>query len=60
MGGHHGPPEVPDYRIYKVEGVRQLERTKRMLAQHGLKDPWLRLVSIKLFVSPVIPKFTNL
>lgn len=47
MGGHHGPPEVPYYRIFKVEGVRQLERTKRMLAQHGLKDPWLRLVFVK-------------
>ncbi|KAG8200863.1 hypothetical protein JTE90_015768 [Oedothorax gibbosus] len=41
MGGGH-PPEVPDYRIYKVKGVRQLERVQRMLAQHGLTDPWLR------------------
>lgn len=43
-GGHHGPPKVPDYRIYKVENCPQLMRTQRMLAQHGLKDPWLRLV----------------
>ncbi|KFM60450.1 hypothetical protein X975_15293, partial [Stegodyphus mimosarum] len=43
-GGHHGPPEVPDYRIYKVEDIPQLMKTKRMLAQHGLSDPWLRNV----------------
>ncbi|GFV41430.1 NADH dehydrogenase 1 beta subcomplex subunit 3 [Trichonephila clavipes] len=43
MGGHsHGPPKVPDYRIYKVEDCPQLMKTQRMLAQHGLKDPWLR------------------
>ncbi|CAL1286352.1 unnamed protein product [Larinioides sclopetarius] len=43
MGGHNMElPKVPDYRIYKVEDVPQLMRTQRMLAQHGLKDPWLR------------------
>ncbi|XP_054710194.1 NADH dehydrogenase [ubiquinone] 1 beta subcomplex subunit 3-like [Uloborus diversus] len=44
MGGDHGHgiPKIPDYRIYKVEDCPQLMTTKRMLAQHGLKDPWLR------------------
>ena len=45
MGGDHGHtvlPKIPDYRIYKVEDCPQLMKTKRMLAQHGLKDPWLR------------------
>ncbi|GIX72463.1 complex I-B12 [Caerostris extrusa] len=43
MGGHSAePPKVPDYRIYKVSDAPQLIKTQRMLAQHGLKDPWLR------------------
>lgn len=42
-GGSHGKPyEIPDWRIYKVEDVPELARTQRMLAQKGLKDPWLR------------------
>ncbi|XP_050424939.1 NADH dehydrogenase [ubiquinone] 1 beta subcomplex subunit 3 [Adelges cooleyi] len=40
-GGHHGP-EIPDYRIYKVENVPELMKVKDILAVDGLKDPWLR------------------
>ncbi|XP_076257830.1 NADH dehydrogenase [ubiquinone] 1 beta subcomplex subunit 3 [Rhynchophorus ferrugineus] len=41
--GHgHEPYTVPDYRIYKVEDVPLLVRTRNALASHGLKDPWLR------------------
>ncbi|XP_015908625.1 NADH dehydrogenase [ubiquinone] 1 beta subcomplex subunit 3 [Parasteatoda tepidariorum] len=42
-GGHHvTPPKIPDYRIYKVEDIPHLMRTKLMLEKQGLKDPWLR------------------
>merc|ERR1712050_337376 len=37
-----GKIEIPDYRIYKVEGIAPLEKTQRMLAAHGLKDPLIR------------------
>ncbi|CAB3364277.1 Hypothetical predicted protein [Cloeon dipterum] len=42
--GHgHGPPyKIPDYRIYKVDGVPELMRVKTALAAKGLRDPWLR------------------
>ena len=36
--------KIPDYRQYKIEGVKELEWTRDMLASKGLKDPWLRLV----------------
>lgn len=36
------PFVVPDYRIYKVEGVQELEYVRDTLAKRGLKDPWLR------------------
>lgn len=41
MGGG-GKFEVPDWRAYKIDGIRELEQTQRMLAARGLKDPWLR------------------
>lgn len=40
MGGQKF--EVPDWRQYKVEGVPELERLQRLLANHNLKDPWIR------------------
>lgn len=45
MGGHdhhHEPYKVPDYRIYKVEDVPLLMKTKNALEARGLSDPWLR------------------
>ncbi|KAF6025087.1 hypothetical protein EB796_016598 [Bugula neritina] len=41
MGGS-SVPKIPDYRIYKVEDAPDLLKTQEKLAQHGLKDPWLR------------------
>ncbi|ELT90293.1 hypothetical protein CAPTEDRAFT_205075 [Capitella teleta] len=34
--------KIPDYKIYKVDGVKPLEWTRNELAKKGLKDPWLR------------------
>jgi len=46
MGGHghgHGDPyAIPDYKIYKVENIPELLRTKKALEAQGLRDPWLR------------------
>jgi len=52
MGGHgeghghgHGAGhklEIPDWRQYKVEGIKDLEWTRDSLAAKGLRDPWLR------------------
>ncbi|KAK2163516.1 hypothetical protein LSH36_78g00021 [Paralvinella palmiformis] len=42
--GHGKVPPVPDYKIYKVDGIKHLEWTRKALAEKGLKDPWLRLV----------------
>ena len=41
MGGG-APPAIPDYKIYKIEGIKELEWTRAKLAEKGLKDPWLR------------------
>jgi hypothetical protein len=41
MGGDK-PPPVPDYKMYKVEGIPRLEEVQRLLKARGLKDPWLR------------------
>jgi len=45
-GGHghgHGPKfVVPDWRKYKIDGIKQLEWTRDSLAEKGLRDPWLR------------------
>lgn len=40
--GHHAPYTIPDYKIYKVEDIPLLVKTKNALAAKGLKDPWLR------------------
>jgi len=47
MGGDHGHGhgpgmKIPDYKIYKWEGIPELEAVNRALAQRGLKDPWMR------------------
>merc|ERR1712002_814800 len=43
MGGGGAPDyKIPDWRIYKVEDAAPLMETKRALASHGLKDPWIR------------------
>merc|ERR1711976_169956 len=41
-GGGKVPYEIPDHRIYKIDGIKHLEWTRDELAKHGLKDPWLR------------------
>lgn len=41
--GHHAPPYVvPDASIYKIENAPELMEVQAKLAEHGLKDPWLR------------------
>jgi hypothetical protein len=40
--GHHAPYKVPDYTIYKTEGVKEIEEVARALQRRGLKDPWAR------------------
>ncbi|KAJ3649057.1 hypothetical protein Zmor_020819 [Zophobas morio] len=45
MGGHghgHESYTIPDYKIYKVDDIPELCATRKALASHGLKDPWLR------------------
>ncbi|KAK7112256.1 NADH dehydrogenase [ubiquinone] 1 beta subcomplex subunit 3-like [Littorina saxatilis] len=34
--------QVPDWRSYKVDGIKELEKLQQMLAARGLKDPWIR------------------
>ena len=34
--------EIPDWRIYKIDGVKDLENTRDALAKRGLKWHWLR------------------
>jgi len=41
---HHGPPKVPDWKSYRVEDAPELVQLRTVLAQKGLKDPWLRLL----------------
>ena len=43
--GHHHHHEkfvVPDWKQYKVDGIKELEWTRENLAAKGLRDPWLR------------------
>ncbi|KAH9498112.1 hypothetical protein Btru_008291 [Bulinus truncatus] len=40
-GGGHAPHDVPDWKIYKAEGIPQLDRLQRRLGALGLKDPWI-------------------
>lgn len=46
MGGHshgHGEPyQIPDYKTFKVEGIKELEELQAALAKKNLKDPWIR------------------
>lgn len=46
MGGHghgHGEPyQIPDYKTFKIEGIKQLEDLEAALAKKCLKDPWIR------------------
>ncbi|XP_055870276.1 NADH dehydrogenase [ubiquinone] 1 beta subcomplex subunit 3-like [Biomphalaria glabrata] len=41
-GGGHAPHEVPDWKIYKAEGIPELDRLQKRLGALGLKDPWIR------------------
>ncbi|CAD5123580.1 DgyrCDS11914 [Dimorphilus gyrociliatus] len=34
--------KVPDWKSYKIDGIKELEWTRDNLARKGLKDPWLR------------------
>lgn len=46
MGGHdhgHGEPyQIPDYKTFKIAGIKQLEELEAALAKKNLKDPWIR------------------
>jgi NADH dehydrogenase (ubiquinone) 1 beta subcomplex subunit 3 len=44
MGGEHHTEKIhiPDWKQYKVDGIKHLEWTRTKLADKGLKDPWLR------------------
>jgi len=33
---------VPDWKQYKIDGIKELEWTQKSLASKGLRDPWLR------------------
>jgi len=33
---------IPDWKQYKVDGIKDLEWTRKALADKGLRDPWLR------------------
>lgn len=33
---------IPDWKIYRPEGIPELEALQKMLAARGLKDPWIR------------------
>ncbi|XP_069082182.1 NADH dehydrogenase [ubiquinone] 1 beta subcomplex subunit 3 [Pleurodeles waltl] len=39
--GHGGKVQLPDHRMWKVEGT-PLEVVQQRLARRGLRDPWLR------------------
>jgi len=41
-GGHDHKFKIPDWRQYKVDGIKSLEWTRNQLAAEGLRDPWLR------------------
>ncbi|XP_005097089.1 NADH dehydrogenase [ubiquinone] 1 beta subcomplex subunit 3 [Aplysia californica] len=41
-GGGGAPHEIPDWRIYKAEGIPELDRLQKRLGALGLKDPWIR------------------
>jgi len=41
MGGGAHPP-IPDYKKYKIDGIKELEWVQNELAKKGLKDPWIR------------------
>ena len=40
--GHGEKIVIPDYKQYKIDGLKQLEWTREELKKKGLKDPWLR------------------
>jgi len=42
MGGGGAPHEVPDWKIYKAEGIPELDLLQKRLGALGLKDPWIR------------------
>merc|ERR1711944_20142 len=35
-------PAIPDYKKYKIDGIKELEWVQAELAKKGLKDPWIR------------------
>lgn len=39
---HHEPFEVPDYRLFNVDGIPQLDDLRNKLAAEGLRDYWIR------------------
>jgi len=40
--GEHSKFTIPDWRQYKIDGIKDLEWTRNSLASKGLHDPWLR------------------
>lgn len=40
--GHHGPPPVPDWKIFKWEDYEITKKYMGGLKKRGLKDPWIR------------------
>ena len=52
-GGHGEKFQVPDWRQYKIDGIKALEWTQQSLAAKGLRDPWLRLVHILIPPPPI-------
>lgn len=42
MGHDHGIPKVPNPEQFKVEDVPELMQVRKLLAERGLTNPWLR------------------
>ncbi|XP_074662224.1 NADH dehydrogenase [ubiquinone] 1 beta subcomplex subunit 3-like [Tubulanus polymorphus] len=41
-GSGHNEFKIPDWRMYKIDGIKELEDVQNLLATKGLKDPWIR------------------
>ncbi|XP_041374510.1 NADH dehydrogenase [ubiquinone] 1 beta subcomplex subunit 3-like [Gigantopelta aegis] len=40
--GHGNNIVIPDWREYKIDGIKELENLQKALQSQGLKDPWIR------------------
>ena len=40
--GHGNKIVIPDWKEYKIDGIKELESLQTALKSRGLKDPWIR------------------